>query len=188
MSRIGAKPITVPSGAKIRQEGPAVLVEGSKGTLRVEVPALLTVGVKDGSVSVQRANDEKATKALHGLYRALIANMLHGVAVGFQKELEIVGIGYRAQLQGQKLALHVGYSHVVALELPSGISVETPKPTQIVVKGADKQRVGQFAADIRAVRPPEPYKGTGIRYAGEVVRRKAGKAATGAAGKGGGGS
>jgi large subunit ribosomal protein L6 len=186
MSRIGARPIPVPSGTTVRQEGSGVVVEGPKGTLRLDVPGLLGVSVKDGAVTLARRADTAPAKALHGLYRALVANLVQGVSVGFQKELEIVGVGYRAQASGRQLTLQVGYSHPVTLTVPEGLTAETPKPTQIVVRGADKQRVGQLAADIRAVAPPEPYKGTGIRYTGEVVRRKAGKAATGAAAKTGG--
>ena len=184
MSRIGAMPVAVPSGVKITQSGRALQVDGPKGKLALELPATVSAAIKDNALTVTRANDEKAIKALHGLYRALIANMVTGVSTGFQKELEIVGVGYRAQVQGGKdVVLSVGYSHQVVLPIPPGITVETPKPTQVLVKGADKQVVGQFAATIRSVAPPEPYKGTGIRYAGEVVRRKAGKAATGSGAK-----
>ena len=173
----------IPSGVKVTQADHAVRVEGPKGKLAITLPGAITVTVKDAALTVARAGDEKAMRALHGLYRALIANMVTGVATGFHKELEIVGIGYRSQVQGKQLVLHVGYSHPVALDIPEGLTVDVPKPTQLVVKGADKQAVGQFAATIRDVAPPEPYKGTGIRYAGEVVRRKAGKAATGSGAK-----
>lgn len=183
MSRIGRAPIAVPSGVRITQEGSRVLVEGPKGKLSVAIPPAISVAIDAQRVQVSRDGDEKPLRALHGLTRALIANMVQGVTAGFSKELEIIGVGYRAQPQGKQLSLQVGFSHPVLLPLPEGITVEIPKPTVVVVKGADKQVVGQFAATIRRVAPPEPYKGKGIRYAGEVIRRKAGKAATGAAAK-----
>ncbi|MBI4343241.1 MAG: 50S ribosomal protein L6 [Candidatus Omnitrophica bacterium] len=183
MSRLGAMPVAIPTGVKLTQSGRSVQVEGPKGKLAFELPEAITAAVKDNAVTVTRSGDEKAIKALHGLCRSLIANMVTGVSAGFQKELEIVGVGYRAQVQGKALTMTVGYSHPVALPIPAGLTVEAPKPTQVIVKGADKQAVGEFAATIRRVKPPEPYKGTGIRYAGEVVRRKAGKAATGSGAK-----
>ena len=157
-------------------------VEGPKGKLTTTLPATLSASVKDGALLVQRANDLKMVKGLHGLHRALVANMVRGVSEGFVKELEIIGIGYRAQVQGKHLELFVGYSHPVKIPIPEGMTIETPKQTIVVVKGADKQLVGQVAANIRHVAPPEPYKGKGIRYLGESIRRKAGKAATGAKG------
>ena len=180
MSRIGKIPVPVPSGVTVKQDGRKVLVEGPKGKLAFNLPDGITVTVAKEAVTAQRANDEAATKALHGLCRALIANMVQGVTSGFQKDLEVVGVGYKAQVQGKQLTLIVGYSHPVVVPIPEGLTVETPKPTQIAIKGADKQMVGQFAATVRRVAPPEPYKGKGIKYAGEVIRRKAGKAATGA--------
>ena len=183
MSRIGRAPIAIPQGVKVRQEERQVFVEGSKGKLSMTVPGDITVTLAEGSLTVQRSNDEQSVRALHGLTRALLANMVHGVAMGYSKELEIVGVGFRAQLQGKQLTVQVGYSHPVVVTLPEGIAVEVPKPTSVIVKGADKHLVGQFAADVRGIFPPEPYKGKGIKYAGEVIRRKAGKAATGAGAK-----
>jgi len=183
MSRIGRAPITVPQGVKVKQENRQIFVEGAKGKLAITLPAEITVTIADGTLTVARSGEEKQVKALHGLYRALIANMVHGVVTGFSKELEIVGVGFRAQLQGKSLTVQVGYSHPVVVAIPEGIIVEVPKPTSVIVKGADKHLVGQFAADVRGIFPPEPYKGKGIKYAGEVIRRKAGKAATGAGAK-----
>ena len=182
MSRIGRQVIPVPQGAKVALEGLTVRAEGPKGKLSVTVPSTLSVTLKDGQLQVQRSNELKHVKALHGLYRSLIANMLHGVTQGFMKELEVQGVGYRAQAQAKQLSLNVGFSHPVTVPVPEGLTVETPKPTVIIVKGADRHMVGQLAANIRGVAPPEPYKGKGIRYAGEVVRRKAGKAAAGSKG------
>ena len=182
MSRIGRSPIPIPGSVKVIQDGPRITFEGPKGKLSVTLPEALSASVQDGKVVIQRANNLKAVKALHGLYRALAANMVHGVTDGFIKELEIVGIGYRAQVHAKQLELFVGFSHPVRFPIPEGITIETPKPTTVVVKGMDKQLVGQVAATIRRVAPPEPYKGKGIRYVGEVIRRKAGKAATGAKG------
>ena len=182
MSRIGRIPIPIPDKVKLTQEGSTLSLEGPKGKFAMTLPQGLSVSIKDSHVLVQRASDDKQTKALHGLYRALLANAVRGVTEGFSKELEIVGVGYRAQLQGKQLTLHVGYSHPVVLPIPDGVTIETPKPTAIVVKGIDKQLVGHMAATIRRVARPEPYKGKGIRYVGESIRRKAGKAATGAKG------
>ncbi len=184
MSRIGRAPITVPTNVKVSQQGAKLALEGPKGKLSVTLPDVLTASTKDGKIVIARANDLKPVKAMHGLYRALTANMVKGVTDGFTKELEVVGVGYRAQVQGKQLSLTVGFSHPVLLPIPEGITIETPKPTTIIVKGADRQVVGQIAANIRRVAPPEPYKGKGIKYAGEVIRRKAGKAATGAKGAG----
>jgi len=167
----------------VKQEGARVAVEGPKGKLSLALPEQITVTVTDQAVTVQRASEGQSVRALHGLTRALIANMVHGVVTGFSKELEIVGIGYRAQLQGKQLSVQVGFSHPVVVPIPDGITVEVPKPTTVIVKGFDKQLVGQFAANLRRISPPEPYKGKGIKYAGEVVRRKAGKAATGSGAK-----
>ena len=183
MSRIGRAPIPVPSTVTVKPEGRHLVVEGPKGRLSLELPAPLTAQLREQHLHVATASTEDAARATHGLYRALIANMVRGVAEGFSKELEIVGVGYRAQLQGRALTLHVGFSHPVVLPIPEGITVEVPKPTMLLVKGADKYMVGQFAATIRRVAPPEPYKGKGIKYVGEVVRRKAGKAATGSGAK-----
>ena len=183
MSRIGRAPVALPSGVKTKQEGASLLVEGPKGTLSIALPPAINVSVEAQQLTVSRAGEEASDKAIHGLYRALIANMVQGVVSGFSKELEIVGVGYRAQLQGKQLSLSVGFSHPVVVPVPEGITVEVPKPTTVIVKGSDKQLVGQFAANLRRIAPPEPYKGKGIKYAGEVIRRKAGKAATGTGAK-----
>lgn len=176
MSRIGRKPIEKPEGVQVTLQGSAVSVQGPKGTLAMEIPSGIQVEVEDNRVMVSRESDEKKHRALHGLTRALLANMVEGVTKGFEKRLDLVGVGYRAQLQGKKLVLSVGYSHPVEVDPPQGIEIEVPAPTKIVVKGIDKQQVGEVAARIRAIRKPEPYKGKGIKYETEVVRRKAGKA------------
>lgn len=175
--------MTLPSTVKVMHESGRLSVEGPKGTLMLQVPSPLTVTITKEALTVQRPNDERAVKALHGLTRALIANAVAGVTTGFQQELEVAGVGYRAQAQGKQLTLTVGLSHPVVMQIPEGVTVDTPKPTQILIKGSDKHLVGQFAANIRRIAPPEPYKGKGIRYAGEVIRRKAGKAATGTGAK-----
>ncbi len=176
MSRIGNNPIPLPAGVEVSVAGTTVTVEGPKGTLTQAIDPRITVTVDDGVVTVSRADDERESRALHGLSRALIANMVTGVAEGYRKELQAVGVGYRAALKGKTLELQVGFSHPVQIDAPEGIDFEVPEPTKIVVSGIDKQKVGQVASDIRRVRPPEPYKGKGIRYVGEQVRRKAGKA------------
>lgn len=176
MSRVGMKPIPLPEGVEIAIDGSVVRVKGPKGELVQTVRPEMRVEVDDGRVKVARPSDAKPHRALHGLTRALIANMVVGVTEGYQKALEIVGVGYRAEKKGQTLVLSVGYSHQVQYPEPDGISITTPSPTAVLVAGTDKQKVGQAAAEIRAVRPPEPYKGKGIRYQGEQVRRKAGKA------------
>lgn len=186
MSRIGRTPIPLPKTVKTASEGATLRVEGPKGTLSIELPTMLSASVEDGQILIRRTEQAgpsiQTAKATHGLYRALVANMVRGVSEGFTKELEITGVGYRAQTQGKQLTLHVRYSHPVVIPIPEGITVETPKPTSVIVKGINKDLVGQIAATIRRVNPPEPYRGKGIRYAGEVIRRKAGKAATGAKG------
>lgn len=176
MSRIGKAPIELPSGVELTTEGNVVVVKGPKGSLRQEIDPRVSLSIDDGVVSVVRDNDDREVRALHGLYRALIANMVIGVSTGYSKELQAVGVGYRGSLKGNTLELQVGYSHPVSIEAPEGITFEVPEPTKFIVSGIDKQLVGQVAANIRAVRPPEPYKGKGIRYADEYVRRKAGKA------------
>ena len=176
MSRIGKAPIPIPQGVEIKQAGSAVEVKGPKGTLSHTVPDGISLQIADGVIHVKRDGDAKRVRSLHGLTRTLIANMVTGVTEGFEKGLEIVGIGYRANLQGRNLQLNVGYSHPILYPLPEGIEVEVEKQNKIVVKGIDKQQVGQAAAEIRSFRKPEPYKGKGIRYIGEQVRRKAGKA------------
>jgi len=183
MSRIGRAPIAIPKEAKVNLDGRQIAVEGPKGKLSLTLPPVLSARLTDDVLKIERQGNAKSVKALHGLYRALAANMVTGTVKGFSKDLEIVGIGYRAQLQGKQLTLSVGFSHPVALPIPEGLSVEVPKPTAIVVKGCDRHLVGQFAANVRRVAPPEPYKGKGIKFAGEVIRRKAGKAATGSGAK-----
>ncbi|MDE3191787.1 MAG: 50S ribosomal protein L6 [Acidobacteriota bacterium] len=177
MSRIGRKPIEVPAGVTVTVDPGRVQVAGPLGTLQQQVPARMQIAHEDGSVVVTRPTERGDDRALHGLTRTLIANMVEGVTKGFEKRLEIQGVGYRAALKGSDLELNVGYSHPVTIKPRTGISFEVPAPTQIVVKGTDKQQVGQTAAEIRKVRPPEPYKGKGIRYEGEFVRRKVGKRA-----------
>ena len=177
MSRIGRKPIEVPGGVAVAISPGRVMVNGPLGELAQQIPQRITVEQADGELLVTRPTDRGEDRALHGLTRTLVANMVEGVTRGFEKRLEIQGVGYRAALRGTDLELNVGYSHPVVMKPPTGITFEVPAPTQVVVRGIDKQRVGQVAAEVRAVRPPEPYKGKGIRYAGEQVRRKAGKRA-----------
>jgi large subunit ribosomal protein L6 len=177
MSRIGRKPIEVPAGVSVAVSPGRVQVNGPLGELSQMVPARIAVEQADDVINVTRPTDRGEDRALHGLTRTLVANMVEGVTKGFEKRLEIQGVGYRAALRGTDLELAVGYSHPVVMKPRDGISFEVPVPTQVVVKGIDKQQVGQTAAEIRAVRPPEPYKGKGIRYEGEYVRRKVGKRA-----------
>ncbi len=181
MSRIGRKPITVPAGVEIKCDANSVRVKGPLGELAWDLPAGVEVGLDESSKSleVKRKTDEKKDRALHGLTRALVSNMVEGVSKGYAKKLKIIGVGYSAKMQGKDLTMQIGFCHPVVMPVPDGLTVETPAATEIVVKGADKQRVGQFAAEIRQVRPPEPFKGKGIRYENEVVRRKAGKAFAG---------
>ncbi len=176
MSRIGKAPVPIPSGVEVNVQGSLVSVKGSKGSLTLDAHPAMTVSVVEGSVVVERPSDESQHRALHGLTRSLIANMVEGVTNGYSKTLEIQGVGYRAALKGSNLEIAVGYSHPVTVEAPQGITFEVPQPTRIVVSGTDKQQVGQVAANIRAIRKPDPYKGKGIRYSGEYVRKKAGKA------------
>jgi large subunit ribosomal protein L6 len=177
MSRIGKQPIRIPQGVKIQVEGLTVRAEGPKGKLAQPVPAGLTPRVADGTIVIERQGEDRQVRALHGLARALVANMVAGVKDGFERKLEIVGIGYRAQMQGKSLQLALGYSHPVLFPLPDGVTAEIDKQTAITLRGADKAVLGQTAARLRALRKPDPYKGKGIRYAGEVVRRKVGKKA-----------
>ena len=179
MSRIGRLPIVVPAGVDVQIDGGTVTVKGPKGSLTGTFNPNIGVEVKDGHVHVSRSDDTASNRSLHGLTRTLIANMITGVHTGFQKTLEIVGTGYRAAMQGKDLVLNVGYSHQVTMTPPEGITIEVPAPNSIVIKGIDKQLVGQFASEVRGVRPPEPYKGKGIKYSDEVVRRKEGKAGKG---------
>ena len=178
MSRIGRQPIELPAGVDITVTGQHVQVKGPRGTLVRDVPEPITLRQEDGRLLVERPDDERGNRALHGLVRSLVANMVTGVTAGFTKELEIVGVGYRATAAGPaKVDLALGFSHPVSVDAPDGITFEVPAPTRIVVSGIDKEAVGQVAANIRKIRKPEPYKGKGVRYAGERVLRKAGKAA-----------
>jgi len=178
MSRIGKQPITVPSGVDVSIDGRRVVVKGPKGTLEHEIPETITVSREGDDLVVTRPDDERTNRSLHGLTRTLVANMVTGVSQGFTRDLEIVGVGYRALPQGpDKIELQLGFSHPVFFEAPAGITFDVPQPTRITVLGADKQLVGQVAADIRKIRKPEPYKGKGVRYLGERVLRKAGKSA-----------
>jgi large subunit ribosomal protein L6 len=176
MSRIGKAPIPIPQGVEINRAGSTVKVKGPKGALSHTIPEGISIQVEEGMIHVKRKGDAKLVRSLHGLSRTMIANMVTGVTAGFEKGLEIVGIGYRAALQGRNLQLSLGYSHPVIYPIPEGIEVNVDKQNKITVKGIDKQKVGQVAAEIRSFRKPEPYKGKGIRYIGEQVRRKAGKA------------
>jgi large subunit ribosomal protein L6 len=175
MSRIGRQPIPLPEKVEVAIEGRRVTVRGPKGEIVTLLPETISIAVTDGQVLVTRAGDEGRHKALHGLARTLVANMVEGVTKGFSRRLEIIGVGYRAEASGGKIRMSMGYSHPIEYVAPAGIEIVTPAPTVIEVRGADKQVVGQVAADLRGFRPAEPYKGKGIRYEGEVVRRKAGK-------------
>ena len=177
MSRIGKMPIAVPAGVEVTiADGNYVTVKGPKGTLEQQLPGLMTITQEGAELHVTRPNDEHETRAMHGLTRSLLHNMVVGVEKGFSKELEINGVGYRVQKDGKKLVMNLGYSHQVIVEEPEGITLEVPTPNKIVVSGTDKQKVGQIAAEIRGKRPPEPYKGKGIKYTTETIRRKEGKA------------
>jgi large subunit ribosomal protein L6 len=177
MSRIGRRPVEIPSGVDVTIDGSHVVVKGPKGQLDMDAHADMTVKVEDNTVLVDRPSDQPNHRALHGLTRSLIANMVQGVTEGYQRTLEIQGVGYRAEAAGKGITLHLGYSHTIDFEAPEGISIDLPNQTTVVVQGIDKQAVGQAAAVIRSFRPPEPYKGKGVRYQGEYVRRKAGKTA-----------
>ena len=177
MSRIGNKPVEIVKGVDVTLDGHHIKVKGSNGELEMDVHPDMAVKVEEGQVVVERPSDQKNHKALHGLTRSLIQNMVTGVSEGFTRTLEIVGVGYRADAKGKVLDLALGYSHPVKFDVPEGLTIETPDQTTVVIKGADKQAVGQAAAVIRGFRPPEPYKGKGIRYKGEQIRRKAGKTA-----------
>ena len=179
MSRIGKKPIAVPSGVEVKIDGHHITVKGPKGTLEKDIRPELSVAMEEGQIVVSRPNDENEMKALHGLTRTLVHNMVVGVSEGFVKRLEVNGVGYRAAKQGNTLVLNLGYSHPVNVPEVDGITIDVPDPLKIVINGIDKQKVGQFAAEVREKRPPEPYKGKGIRYAGEHIIRKEGKAGKG---------
>lgn len=183
MSRIGRKPIPVPKGVKVTIDGNTVAVSGPKGNLKTEIDNTLSISVENNDIVLKRSSEEKKVKALHGLWRALVANMVNGVSEGYQKKLEIVGVGYKAEVKGKGIQLALGYSHPIVFIPPAGIKLEVPIPTNIVIAGFDKQLVGQVAAKLRAFRPPEPYKGKGVKYAGEYIRRKAGKTAASAGAK-----
>ena len=175
MSRIGREPIDLPAGVEVKIDGQNIAVKGPKGELSMVAHPNMTVTQEGNVLHVTRPNDMKENRALHGLTRSLVHNMVVGVSQGYQKTLDVNGVGYRVALEGQKLVMNLGYSHQVFVEPPKGITIEVPNPNQIVIKGADKQLVGQFAAEVREKRPPEPYKGKGIKYSDEVIRRKVGK-------------
>ncbi|WP_336487230.1 50S ribosomal protein L6 [Methylobacterium nigriterrae] len=175
MSRVGKKPVSVPSGVTATVNGQTVKMKGSKGELQFVVPSLVNVALDNGAITVEPKNQSKEARSLWGTSRAQVANLVEGVSKGFEKRLEITGVGYRAAMAGKALKLSLGYSHDIEYEIPAGITITTPKPTEIVVAGIDRQRVGQVAAEIRDYRGPEPYKGKGVKYAGEFIFRKEGK-------------
>lgn len=175
MSRIGRMPIAIPAGVDVKVDGQTVTVKGAKETLTREIHPNMAVKVENGEILVTRPNDDKENRALHGLTRSLVNNMVVGVTEGYKKELDVIGVGYRVAKQGKDLVMNLGYSHQVTMSEIDGISIEVPNPNKIIISGPDKQKVGQFAAEVREKRPPEPYKGKGIRYVDEYVRRKEGK-------------
>ncbi|MGN0454806.1 MAG: 50S ribosomal protein L6 [Ruminococcus sp.] len=179
MSRIGRKPINIPAGVDVKVDNGVITVKGPKGTLDYEYNHNMTVEINGTEIEVKRPNDDKLNRSLHGLTRTLIANMITGVTEGYQKVLEVNGVGYRVQKQGKKCVMNLGFSHQVIVEDTDDITIEVPDPNKIIIHGIDKQKVGQFAAEVREKRPPEPYKGKGIKYADEVIRRKEGKAGKG---------
>jgi large subunit ribosomal protein L6 len=183
VSRIGKKPIPIPAGVKVQKADQQFTISGPKGELSATVHPSVSVTVKDSTITLTRPSDEKEHRALHGLWRALLQNMVTGVTIGYARKLELVGVGYRAELKGKKLQLNLGYSHPILFAPPEGIKIETPSQTNITISGIDKQLVGQVAAKIRSFRLPEPYKGKGVKYEGEFIRRKAGKAAAAAGSK-----
>lgn len=176
MSRIGRRPVAIPSGVTIEQRDREIQVKGPKGTLSAPIPPAVSVEVDGGEVRFVRADDRRPSRAFHGLARATVANMVRGVTQGFTRELVIEGVGYRAEVSGRKLTLSLGFSHPVVVEIPEGLSVALEGPNRLRVEGIDRERVGQFASELRSLRPPEPYKGKGVRYADERIRRKVGKA------------
>jgi len=175
MSRIGRAPITVPAGVEIKLDGHELTVKGPKGTLVQELHPDMVFQMEDGTITIVRPSEQKMHKSLHGLTRSLVFNMVEGVTNGFKKELEVNGVGYRVALDGKKLVMNLGYSHQVIMDEIDGVAIEVPSPNKIIISGIDKQKVGQFAAEVRSKRPPEPYKGKGIKYATEHIRRKEGK-------------
>ncbi len=177
MSRIGKMPVPLPGGVDVKLEGAVFTAKGPLGQLAVNLPIEMTVDLGEKEVNVTRPSDSKEHRSLHGLARSLVNSAVMGVSTGFSKSLEIVGVGYRAEMKGKDLVLHLGFSHPITMHPPKGVEFEAPAPTKVVVKGIDKQQVGQWAANIRGHRPPEPYKGKGVKYEGEVIRRKAGKTA-----------
>ena len=177
MSRIGKLPVKIPSGVTVKIDGNHIAVKGPRGELSRTLPAEMTVAQQDDTIVVSRPSDETLHKSLHGLSRTLVANMVEGVTKGYTRQLEIVGVGYKAEVKPYGLLLALGYSHPIEVRAPEGIKLTAPQPTQVTIEGADKEKVGQVAAEIRLLRPPEPYKGKGIKYVGEHIRRKAGKAA-----------
>jgi len=183
VSRIGRKPIPITAGVKVQKTAQEVSVKGPKGELSAHMHHDIGFEVKDNRIFITRSSDAKNVRSLHGLWRALVQNMVKGVTEGYQRKLELVGVGYKAEMKGKKLQLALGYSHPILFAPPDSIKIETPAPTNITISGIDKQLVGQVAAKIRSFRPPEPYKGKGVKYEGEYVRRKAGKAAAAGAGK-----
>jgi len=180
MSRIGRKPVAIPAGVSVTVGASEVTVKGPKGSLSLHVPSSCKVTQESNTIVVTRTGDDKSVRAAHGTTRAHLNNMVKGVTAGFSKELEIVGVGYKAEAKGQTLTLTIGFSHLVNFAAPQGITIETPEPTKIKISGIDRQKVGQVAAEIRGIRPPEPYKGKGIKYIDEHIERKAGKSAVGA--------
>jgi large subunit ribosomal protein L6 len=185
MSRIGRKPIPLVKGVKIEKKDGTIKMTGPKGDLSAKVPSSISIEISENEILVKRPSDEKKIRALHGTWRALLNNMIKGVSEGYARKLEIVGVGYKAEMKGKKLQLALGYSHPILFEAPNGIKLEVPIPTNILISGIDKQLVGQVAAKLRSFRPPEPYKGKGVKYEGEYIRRKAGKAAATAGAKAG---
>ena len=177
MSRIGRMPIPLPKGVEIKQKDGSITAKGPNGELTMTIPGGMKIKEEDGQLIVERPSEDRKSRALHGLARSLTANMVEGVSTGFKKTLEIIGVGYRAEKKGSGIRLHLGFSHVIDYEPAKGVTIDVPQPTSVVVSGPDKQKVGQTAAEIRSFRPPEPYKGKGVRYEGEHVRRKAGKTA-----------
>lgn len=179
MSRIGRKPINIPAGVEVKFNDGVITIKGAKGTLEQKIHPNMNIKIDNSVITVTRPNDEKENRSLHGLTRTLIANMIEGVTKGYKKELDVNGVGYRVQKQGKNLVMNLGYSHQVIMSDTDDIKIEVPSPNKIIICGADKQKVGQFAAEVREKRPPEPYKGKGIKYVDEVIRRKEGKAGKG---------